>query len=161
MNSLLVGLWWFMEDARAVVVVVVVVQRRALLQSNIQQSGLGFIGAHRGASALFLLPLRRVSVLFLALAATNHQAAHSLCLSHGFSNIPGLIWATTGNLRQAPANRSVQPKNHEGLASFTVTGACRGACTWAARRTVFFLRQKPDKFAGWMTFWVEKREFNA
>lgn len=72
----------------------------------------------------------------------------------GFSNIPGLIWATTGNHTRAPANKSVQPKNHKGLASFTVTGACRGARTQAARRTVFFLRKKHPAHLqdGWL-FW--------
>lgn len=47
-------------------------------------SGTEFIASHRGASDLFLLPLRRVSVLFLTLVGTKHRSDVALCLSDGF-----------------------------------------------------------------------------
>lgn len=114
--------------------------------------GIEFSASHGGASDLFLLAPRRVWVLFLMSVSTKLPSAASEAKGFFPPNIPRLIWATTGNHTRAPANNSIQPKKHEGLASFMVAGAWRGECAQAARRTVFFLRNPPSPFAGWMTF---------
>lgn len=79
-----------MEDARAVVVL--------LLQSDIQPRGLAgvsgteLIPSHRGSSDLFLLPLRRVSMLLLTLVGTKQGSALVLCFERWvFPTFPGFF----------------------------------------------------------------------
>lgn len=123
--------------------------------------GIEFIASLGGALDRFLLAPRCVRVFRLMWVATKLRSAAS---EQRFFNIPRLIWATTGNHTRAPANNSVRPKKHKGLASFMVAGACRGECARAARRTVFFLRKIPAHLQdGWLfSRTVEpKRKFKA
>lgn len=120
--------------------------------------GVGLIASLRGAIDRFLLAPRCVRELRLMRVPTELRSGRR------FFNIPRLIWATTGNHTRAPANNSVGPKKHKGLASFMVTGACTGECARAARRTVFFLRKTPAHLQdGWLFGRTAepKRKFNA